>query len=108
MASKRSQSLLERMKKLVEEQDHLLDVELKKERELDEATEDITQTTAYKRMAATKVRSNAEGGSRLVRAQEKFNFKAVLETSAWDAEVGETEMRDQDARRSSTTEEMRE
>lgn len=71
-----SSTLLQRMKKLVEEQDHLLDVELKKQQEYEDS-KNILETSAYKRMAAIKMRSN-----KLVRDDEETRQQESGRTAA--------------------------
>ena len=102
----RSQTLLERMKKLVEESDQLLVAEKKKEEELDE-TKDITETSAFKRMTSTKFQKGK--GCGLVREQftEKSGVYSPLACLGdWENDISET--RDQDSGRNSSTEEQRE
>jgi hypothetical protein len=56
-----SSSLLQRMKKLVEEQDHLLEVELRKEREYEVENVDILECSDYKRLTAMNLKSSRQG-----------------------------------------------
>ncbi|CAB9510523.1 expressed unknown protein [Seminavis robusta] len=69
MPSTEKSALLERMKKLVAEQEAVVDVQLQKQLEKveDAKEEDITKTSAFRRMTATRLVKRDDGRTQLVR-----------------------------------------